>query len=166
MEHPRRPRGVCWINMMLRATLIGNTTIKTIVDALIIPNTMRWIYCKIVYKNIKLPWHWRYFFRLSKPIYPGAPMIRTRKNICTSLLSCFGCPRPRRMGSIKAHKMHTGTRRAHSNTMHLWRWMDRSVGWLPPVNDCDPRVSRAVDPPSATHHPVVYNRMWDHRSVN
>ena len=40
--------------------------------------------------------------------------------------------------------------------------MERSVFWLPPVYACEPRVSSAVVPPNATHHPKKKILLWDH----
>lgn len=53
-----------------------------------------------------------------------------------------------------AHTMPTGTKSNHSIATQRWKCTDKSVECFPPVNACEPKVSRAVDPPSATHHPV------------
>lgn len=39
--------------------------------------------------------------------------------------------------------------------------MERSVVCFPPVNAWEPNVSKAVEPPRATHHPVQLHT-WDH----
>ena len=99
------------------------------------------------------PWHCRYFLTLSKPIYPGAPMISTRRNFWTSLLRPAGCPNTNNTGSIYAQRTQGNMRRTHRMNRQRCRWMPRSVRLFPPVNDCDPSVSRAVEPPNATHQP-------------
>lgn len=38
--------------------------------------------------------------------------------------------------------------------MHRCKWMETSVRRSPPVKACDPNVSSAVVPPSATHQPA------------
>jgi hypothetical protein len=101
-------------------------------------------------------------------------MTRTRRKACTSLLRRASCPRARRTGSMNHHNAQTGARSTHRCTRQRWKCTPlqvrrvsrvteikhsvlrphRSEG-LPPVNACDPRVSSAVVPPSATMKPVV-----------
>lgn len=140
---------------------MGKAMIKIVVEAPIIPDHLS---VRTTTNKFKiLPWHWRYFLRLSKPTYPGAPMIKTRKNRWTSRDKAAGWPNASNTGSINAHNRETGIRRIHRMITHRWKWTDRSVFRLPPVKDWDPRVSSAVVPPSATHHPkkqVVGSSSW------
>jgi len=61
------------------------------------------------------------------------------------------------------HMMPTGMKSNQSIITQRWRWTERSAGFLPPVNAWEPNVSRAVEPPRATVHPVRCKKtnMWD-----
>jgi len=62
------------------------------------------------------------------------------------------------MGATFAHIIPTGMKINHSINKHRWKWMERSVVCFPPVNAWEPNVSRAVEPPRATHHPVRHKK--------
>lgn len=55
---------------------------------------------------------------------------------------------------MKAHRNATGTKSNQSRMMQRWKWIDTAPR-SPPVKACDPSVSSAVVPPSATHQPAV-----------
>lgn len=80
---------------------------STSVDRRMMPSNMLLV-THDIHIIIDEPWHCKYFFKLSKAIYPGAPMMRTRRKLCTSLLREISCPRARRTGSMKNQRKQTG----------------------------------------------------------
>ena len=151
---------------MLSMTLIGDRMIRTSVDKRMIPITRNSlnIDCspRIGISQWTIPWHWRYFFRLSKAMYPGAPSIKILRKLWTFLQSIASCPSARSTGSMNAHKQQTGINKTQRTTRHRWKWMDTSERRSPPVKAWEPKVSSAVVPPSATHQPErIALHPWD-----
>jgi hypothetical protein len=90
-------------------------------------------------------------------MYGTAPIVRIRRKVCTSLLSCTSCPRASRIGSIHHQSAKTGVNKIQRWTRQRWKCIPRSEG-LPPVNAWEPRVSSPVLPPSATMKPGKIGR--------